>query len=205
MKDIVDYLVPEQEKISANKGIIEREKLIRYNKRFLQKHGRMPPTSLEFYGYVELIGKGAFGKVTLGIHKLTGRFVAIKAIDKTYMQDSYSRQKVYQEVYILSKIRHPNVIRLYEVFESTKHLLMVMEYAGGGDLLKLVKQHKRLNEMQAKHFFKQIVYGLAQTHCRSVVHRDIKLDNVLVDDDGKIKICDFGVSRIMTPGLIAKE
>lgn len=99
----------------------------------------MPPTTLEFYKYVELIGKGAFGKVTLGIHKLTGRYVAIKAIDKSYMQDNYSKSKVMQEVYILKKIRHLNVIRLFEVFEAQKHLLIVMEYAGGGDLLKLVK------------------------------------------------------------------
>jgi serine/threonine protein kinase len=74
--------------------MIEREKLIKYNKIYFQKHKSMPQTSLEFYKFVQLIGKGAFGKVTLAIHKLTGRYVAIKAIDKTYMQDSYSRQKV---------------------------------------------------------------------------------------------------------------
>lgn len=84
----------------------EREKLIKYNKLYIKKHGHMPPTSLEFYEYTELIGKGAFGKVTLGIHKLTGRYVAIKAIDKAFLQDNYSKQKVMQEVYILKKIRH---------------------------------------------------------------------------------------------------
>jgi len=165
----------------------------------------MPPTSLEFYKFVELIGKGAFGKVTLGIHKLTGRYVAIKAIDKSYMQDAFSKQKVMQEVYILKKIHHSNIIRLFEVFESAKHFLLVMEYAGGGDLLQFVKKHKKLDEHTTQHYFKQIVHGLAHCHCRSVLHRDIKLDNVLMDTEGGIKICDFGVSRLITKDQIIKE
>jgi 5'-AMP-activated protein kinase, catalytic alpha subunit len=117
---------------------------------------------------------------------------------------------------LLKKVRHSNVIRLLEVFESPKHLLMVMEYAGGGDLLQYVKKRKRLEESEAKSIFKQIIYGLAHCHCRSVLHRDIKLDNILLDNDGQIKLCDFGVSRVIgkkqhiteqcgTPAYIAPE
>ena len=138
--------------------------------------------------------------MTLGIHKLTGKHVAIKAIDKNYMKDDFSKKKVFQEVFILKKIRHSNIIRLLEVFESPKHFLMVMEYAGGGDLLQYVKQRKRLEETEAKYMFKQIVYGLGHCHCRSVLHRDIKLDNILMDVEGSIKICDFGVSRLINKG-----
>lgn len=69
------------------------------------------------------------------MHKLTGKQVAIKTVDKSFMKDEYSKRKLLQEVYLLKKVRHSNVIRLLEVFESPKHLLMVMEYAGGGDLL----------------------------------------------------------------------
>jgi serine/threonine protein kinase len=76
----------------------------------------------------------------LGIHKLTGKKVAIKTIDKDYMKDDFSKKKVEQEVYILKKIRHSNIIRLLETFESPKHFLIVMEYVGGGDLLQYVKQ-----------------------------------------------------------------
>lgn len=74
---------------------------------------------------MKLIGKGAFGKVTLGIHRLTGKTVAIKTVDKSLMKDEYSKRKLLQEVYIMKKVRHSNVIRLLEVFESPKHLLMV--------------------------------------------------------------------------------
>ena len=85
---------------------------------------------------------------------LTGRYVAIKAIDKTHMQDLHSRKKVMQEVYILQKIRHSNIIRLYEKFEDHKYYFLVMEYAGGGDLLQYVKKHRRLNEAVSKKIFK---------------------------------------------------
>ena len=73
------------------------------------------------------------------MHKLTGKKVAIKTIKKQYMNNEYSKRKVFQEVYLLKKIKHSNVIRLLEVFESNNHMLMVMEYAGGGDLLRLIK------------------------------------------------------------------
>lgn len=132
------------------------------------------------------------------------------------MKDDYQRKKVLQEVFLLQKVRHNNVIRLLEVFESPKHLLMVMEYAGGGDLLQYVKKRRRLDEEESKRIFRQVVNGLAHCHCRSVLHRDIKLDNILLDNDGEIKICDFGVSRVIqrnqriteqcgTPAYIAPE
>ena len=70
------------------------------------------------------------------------------------MQDSHSKKKVMQEVYIMQKIRHSNIIRLYEKFEDEKYIFLVMEYAGGGDLLQYVKKHRRLNEEVAKQIFK---------------------------------------------------
>jgi serine/threonine protein kinase len=72
-----------------------------------------------------------------------------------------------------------------------------MEYGEGGDLLQLVKKNKKIEEQKAKNIFKQVVHGLAHCHCRSVLHRDIKLDNILMDLVGNIKICDFGVSRLI--------
>lgn len=88
------------------------------------------------------------------MHILTGKQVAIKTIEKSFMKDDFSKRKVFQEVYLLKKIRHSNVIRLLEVFESQKHLLIVMEYAGGGDLLKLIKQRGKLDENDSKYIFK---------------------------------------------------
>jgi serine/threonine protein kinase len=142
----------------------ERDKLIKYNKQYFRKNNKIPTTTLEYYRYVKVIGKGAFGIATLGIHKLTGKQVAIKTIKKSYIEDEYSRRKVFQEIFILKKIRHSNIIRLLEVFESQKHILLVMEYANGGDLLHFVRNVGKLPEYDTKHIFRQILYGLAHCH-----------------------------------------
>ncbi len=203
----------------------EREQLIQYNKLCIAvfltavdyaKNKAVAPTTHEYYKFVKLIGKGAFGKVTLGIHKLTGKYVAIKSIDKECLKDEFSKKKVLREIYILKKLRHVNIIRLLEVFETPRHVLIVMEYAENGDLLHSVKQKKRLPEDQAASIFRQVVYGLAHIHSRNVLHRDVKLDNILLDSEGGVKICDFGVSKIIdktaviydqcgTPAYIAPE
>ena len=177
----------------------EKAKIITFNNLYL-KRGEIAPTSLDNYKVVKMIGKGAFGRVMLGIHKLTGKNVALKTIDKSYMKDDFQRRKVFQEVFILKKIRHSNVIRLLEVFESENHFFMVMEYAGKGDLLRYVKQRGKLTESEARNIFRGLITGLAHCHCRSILHRDIKLDNILLDEKKEIKICDFGVSKICRKG-----
>ena len=203
---ILDRDIPFTSLIKLNDVISQdREKLIKSNKIYFEKHKSIPATTLDYYKFVKLIGKGAFGKVILGIHKLTGKYVAIKTIEKSYMKDDFSRKKVFREVYIMTKIRHANVIRLLEVFESSNHLLIVMEYAGGGDLLQYVRGHKKINEEEAKGLFRQVVYGLGHIHSRSVLHRDIKLDNILLDSDHGVKICDFGVSKIIDKNAMIKE
>lgn len=73
----------------------ERDRLIKFIKSYIKKNNELPPTTLEYYKFVKLIGKGAFGKVTLGIHKLTGKYVAIKTIEKSYMKDDFSKRKVF--------------------------------------------------------------------------------------------------------------
>ncbi len=105
----------------------------------------------------------------------------------------------------MKKIKHTNVIRLLEVFESDAHLLMVMEYVGGGDLLQFIKTKGPLIEGDAKNLFKQIVFGLAHIHCRSVIHRDIKLDNILLDAHEGAKIIDFGEKVILAQELLTQR
>lgn len=182
----------------------------------IKKKDKPFPTNLQCYRVHNLIGKGAFGKVALATHKLTNKQVALKMIEKSALKPG-QLEKVAAEVKLMSAIRHRHVIRLLEVFETNHHLFMVLEYADGGDLLHHVKKVKALTEDEARPLFKQIVYGIAHCHCRSVVHRDIKLDNILIDEAGHVKICDFGISRLLddpsavlfeqcgTPAYIAPE
>lgn len=143
---------------------------------------------MHFYKIGKMLGKGAFGKVNLGIHKLSGKFVAIKSIHKQVMKDESSKNKVMREVSIWEQLSHTSIIRLYETFESEKHLLYVEELCVGGDLLAYVRKRRRLKENVAKFVLKQILDGLYYLHSKNILHRDIKLDNILLNSEGNIKV-----------------
>lgn len=115
-------------------------------------------TKTEYYKIGKVIGKGAFGKVNLAIHRLTGKFVALKSISKAMMKmDETSMNKVRQEYKILKKARQGNIVRLYESFDTESHIVYVMEVCGGGDLLTYVRRRRKLKEDHAKFLFKQII------------------------------------------------
>ena len=100
---------------------------------------------------------------------------------------------------------HPNIIKILEVFEYDDHMCFVMEYAPNGDFLGYLKKKKKLSESEAKQFFYQIVNGLEYIHSKKVIHWDIKLDNILLDQNLKCMICDFGVSWVMPENELIKE
>lgn len=152
-----------------------------------------------------MLGRGAFGKVSLGMHKLTRKLVALKSINKEYMSDKKQKSKVMHEVGILLRLRHPSVVKLYETFETKRHMLLSMELCAGGDLLNYVRKRKKLDETSAKIIFKQIIEGLGYIHRKRILHRDIKLDNILLDGKGNVKIADFGVSKLVKPGDVMHE
>jgi len=96
---------------------------------------------------------------------------------------------------LLLKLRHNNVVKVYETIETEKHIVIVMELCAGGDLMSYIRQRRKLKEPYAKVIFKQIIDGLAYIHSKCVCHRDIKLDNILLDGKGTVKIGDFGISK----------
>ena len=87
------------------------------------------------------------------------------------------------------------IVKMFETYETKKHICIVMEYICAGDLLSYIKKRSKLSEPIAKFIFKQIILAIQFIHNHNIVHRDIKLDNILIDVDNKIKICDFGVSK----------
>ena len=182
-----------------------RERVLQLIKEHFKGEDTALATSLDYYRLIKMIGKGSFGKVYLGKHILTGQPVAIKSIDKQHMKDEYSRRKIFQEVLILKTCNHKNVIKLLEVFENKKYLFIVQEYASEGDLLSHVKQHGRLSESEAKGLVLQIVQGVRYCHQHNILHRDIKLENILLDKGQVVKICDFGVSRFIKSGQFINE
>ena len=188
-----------------------------YIKNFYKKNKKYPTTKMKFYKYGRLLGKGAFGKVNLCLHTLTGRLVAIKSINKEKIKNERQKKKIKQETAIMETLsKSKNIVKIFETYETKKHICIVMEYICAGDLLTYIKKRSKLTEPVAKFIFKQIILGIKHIHDNSIIHRDIKLDNILLDLDNNIKICDFGVSRkinkddIMfeqcgTPAYIAPE
>ncbi|CDW78816.1 UNKNOWN [Stylonychia lemnae] len=174
-------------------------------KESFQKAKEAPVTTTDFYRAGKMLGKGAFGKVSLGMHKLSRKLVAIKSINKEYLSEEKQKNKVMHEVGILLRMRHPSVVKLYETFETGRHILLVMELCAGGDLLNYVRKRRKLKEDSAKLIFRQIIEGLGYIHSKNILHRDIKLDNILLDGKGKVKIADFGVSKLVKPGETMRE
>lgn len=179
-----------------------------------------PKTTLYYYKILKMLGKGSFGKVYMASQVLTNRVVAIKCLDKKAVKEDNRKNKILHELLMFKTLSdHPNVTQIYEVFENKKYFFFVMEYASGGDLLQLMKRKNRLTEHTARGIFIQLVRGLKYIHSKGILHRDIKLDNILlIEADGelKAKICDFGVSRFVkdhevineqcgTPAYIAPE
>ncbi|GBG79352.1 hypothetical protein CBR_g29500 [Chara braunii] len=147
-----------------------------------------------------VVGEGGFCKVRLGTHQLTSAKVAIKIIDKARLVDPADRKRVAREIKVLKRLTQGTIIQLLEVVESPTRVHVIMEYASGGSLLDYVRARKKLEESEARRFLVQIVRGLEHCHSRMVVHRDIKLENLLLDSEKNMKIIDFGLSAILTAG-----
>ncbi|XP_001359986.3 serine/threonine-protein kinase MARK2 [Drosophila pseudoobscura] len=150
------------------------------------------------YKIVKTLGKGNFAKVKLAVHIPTGREVAIKVIDKTQLNTS-ARQKLYREVRIMKLLNHPNIVRLFQVIESERSLYLVMEYASRGELFDHLVKHGRMRERDARVIFRQLVSAIQYCHSKFVVHRDLKAENLLLDQHMNIKIADFGFGNTFDP------
>ena len=177
----------------------ESQKLSEYIKQYYKKNKKYPETNLNFYKYGRLIGQGAFGKVNLGLNILTGRVVAIKSFNKTDLNsNSENMKKILYETNLMKKLNHPNITKILELFEDKEYILIIMEYINGGNLFNFLKKHRKVSEKTAKLLYKQIILGIKYMHEQNIVHRDIKLENILIDLNNNIKICDFGIGRVLS-------
>ena len=140
----------------------------------------------------------------LGVHNLTGEHVAVKILEKEKIQDVNDVERVAREIHILKMIRHPNIIQLYEIIETSKQLYLIMEYASGGEVFDYIVANHRVKEAEASRYFHQIISGVEYLHKLSVVHRDLKPENLLLTADKGIKIVDFGLSNTYKAGETLK-
>ncbi|DAZ93149.1 TPA: hypothetical protein N0F65_006348 [Lagenidium giganteum] len=158
------------------------------------------PIQLAHYRLGKTLGIGSFGKVKLAVHEITGHKVAIKILNRNKIRGLDMGEKVRREISLLRKMRHPHIIRLYEVIDTPTDIFMVLEYVAGGELFDYIVSKGRLSPEEARHFFQQIISGVEYCHFHRIVHRDLKPENLLLDADNNVKIADFGLSNIMEDG-----
>ena len=141
-----------------------------------------------------ILGKGAFGIVQKGIHKVSKFAVAIKTYEKKLLTNKIQQQMVQREIDVLQQLKHENVAELYEVIDTPMRVHLVMELCDGRNLYQHMKKQDRkfLTEQEAVPVFRQILSAVDFMHSQGLVHRDLKLENILISDEKVVKIIDFG-------------
>ncbi|TFY77104.1 hypothetical protein EWM64_g6909 [Hericium alpestre] len=163
----------------------------------------LPASKVGEYHVVQEIAEGTFGKVKMAVHTLTGHKVAMKFISKQVINATRTKNRVQREVEYMRMLRHPHIIKLYEVISTPTDIIIVLEYAGG-ELFNYIVANGRMAEPQARRFFQQLISGIEYSHKLKIVHRDLKPENVLLDDDLNVKIADFGLSNEIKDGDFLK-
>eukprot|EP01064_Diplonema_japonicum_P015978 TRINITY_DN2401_c0_g1_i3.p1 TRINITY_DN2401_c0_g1~~TRINITY_DN2401_c0_g1_i3.p1 ORF type:complete len:558 (+),score=129.19 TRINITY_DN2401_c0_g1_i3:95-1768(+) len=143
------------------------------------------------------LGSGAYAKVKKAVHGPTKKTYAIKIINCAKYKSKDREEWLRREVAVLRKLDHPNIMKLFDVMQQGDKMHLVLEYVNGGELLEVIAKVKRLFEDEARHYFHQLMSGVAYMHSLGIVHRDLKPENILVTDKKVLKIADFGLSNIV--------
>ncbi|KAF8962634.1 hypothetical protein BDZ97DRAFT_1824757 [Flammula alnicola] len=163
----------------------------------------------------ECVGKGASGRVKIAKHRRTGQLAAVKILPIAPLVNSRAslatqqaksdkqRLGIDREITMMKLMNHPNIMRIYDVYEGDKELFLVLEYVEGGELFDFLVNRGRLPPNEALIYFRQIVYGLNYAHTFSIIHRDLKPENILIASlsPPQLKIADWGMAAFAPPSL----
>jgi serine/threonine protein kinase len=171
----------------------------------------MPVLQIQHYGVPQYdlnetaVDEGTFGQVCMGLHKRTNEMVAVKLVEKRRLKDYVDLKRLVREVRSAKRVRHQNVVQMFEVVDGKHHVQIVMEMIDGGKLFDYIVQKSRLPEVEACFLFRQILDGLQHIHSMGVSHRDLKPENIMLQSSSvlplsgwRIKIIDFDLSNTMT-------
>ncbi|KAL6044684.1 hypothetical protein QOT17_000177 [Balamuthia mandrillaris] len=162
--------------------------------------GDMEDTDSKYIGnYVvdRTLANGLFGKVKLATHLLTGQKVVIKVIEKQKIDPERFR-----EIDLMKRLRHANVVRMLEVIEAPQKLYIVYEYIDGGELFEYMTEKDHLSEDEARTFWRQLVEAVKYMHDNGIAHRDIKLENIMLNQDGNVVVIDLGLGNFTSSGRL---
>ncbi|XP_004492546.1 CBL-interacting serine/threonine-protein kinase 14-like [Cicer arietinum] len=148
------------------------------------------------YEVRRLLGVGASAKVYHATNVENGQSVAVKVVSKKKIISSGFAVNIEREISILRCLHHPNIIDLFEVLATKSKIYFIVEYAAGGELYEEVAGKEKLTEDHARRYFRQLISSVKHCHSRGVYHRDLKLDNLLLDEKDNLKVTDFGLSAV---------
>jgi calcium-dependent protein kinase len=156
----------------------------------------------DFYKIGKTLGEGAYGKVYQVQHRTTGMIRGMKAIKKKSVLKE-EQEKLFSEVSILKDLDHPNIVKLYELYQDENYYYLIMEFCTGGELFDRIQAMHSFTEKIAAEYMKQILSAVVYCHSKGIVHRDLKPENLLLDSkglDARLKVIDFGTSKKFTSG-----
>lgn len=164
-------------------------------------------SKLLLYNEIKELGSGGFGQVGLYMHKFSHQNVAIKKIQLKSLISPEDINRVFNEIGALRELRHPNIVQLYDSFVLKDEICFVMEYCSGGDLRSYLNKFGMMNSEKLFNIALQIVSGIRYCHNSSIVHRDLKLENLMFSNENysTIKIVDFGISGMFSQGTGEKS
>ncbi|KAF7289884.1 Non-specific serine/threonine protein kinase [Mycena indigotica] len=162
---------------------------------YVANHPNRPIPKFGAYYMLQTLGEGEFGKVKLGIHVKYGEEVAVKLLRREAVEKESRMAKIGREIEILDLLKHPNIVRLYDVCETDKFFGIILEFASGGELFDHILAHRYLRERDAAKLFAQLISGVWYMHQKNIVHRDLKLENLLLDRNRNLIITDFGFAN----------
>lgn len=151
------------------------------------------------YHILEMIGKGGMAVVYRGQHKtLSRRVVAIKMLSASLEGDASFSERFFREAEVMDRLRHPNIVTLYDFIEEKGHYYIVMEYVAGKTLSEIIKEAGGpLSYGEIRVVFQQVLAGIGHAHHLGIVHRDLKPGNIMINENGEAKITDFGIARLL--------
>jgi len=154
------------------------------------------PTTLGKYTLHEEIGRGGFAIVYRATHNTLGTEAAVKVLSPGLAADEQARQRFIQEAQTASALEHPHIVRILDLDEQAGQVFIAMEYLPGGDLKARLAKGGPLAQGEALEILRQVAEALDYAHARGVLHRDVKPGNILFDQKGSIRLCDFGLVRV---------
>ena len=164
---------------------------------FDKTKGKEKDLCIEDFELLKVLGKGAFGKVMLAQKKDNQKIYAIKVLKKQEIVEQEQLEHTKAEKLILQHVNHPFLVGLEYAFQTPEKLYFVMEFMQGGELFQHLRNQKRFNEEQAKFYAACITLGLGHLHNKNYIYRDLKLENLLLDEHGYAKLTDFGLAKFL--------